>query len=105
METKHTPGRWDCSGGIISSGETMIADARLMSRETAAEWDLIAVKTFDEIEANARLIAAAPDLLAALERIAEGHVMALKYPDGYTHQETVVEYQTMARAAIAKARA
>ena len=51
-EAKHTPGPWDDSKTIIVRGLNFLASAHF---ETA------------EGEANARLIAAAPDLLDALK--------------------------------------
>lgn len=48
--------------------------------------------------ANARLIASAPDLLDALRTIANGEVMG----GGHSHIDTVLAYQNIARAAIAK---
>jgi hypothetical protein len=49
--------------------------------------------------ANARLMAAAPDLLEALRLIADGDVMG----GGHSHIDTVLAYQNIARAAITKA--
>ena len=46
------------------------------------------------------LSAAAPDLLETLQRIAEGKVMQGEF----SHAETVLAYQELARAAIAKAK-
>lgn len=51
-------------------------------------------------EANARLMASAPALLAALQRIADGEVMG---PEPWSHAETVLAYQRIARAALAAA--
>jgi len=56
-ETKWTPGPWIFSG--LSSTGIGYVNARLQT--IAQAWD------FPEAEANARLIAAAPDLLEALE--------------------------------------
>ena len=53
----------------------------------------------EQVKANARLIAAAPDLLEALQRIAAGEVMT----GNFNHAETVHEYQKLAHAAIQKA--
>ena len=65
MEQKaaHTPGPWNCnrssaSGYDIVCSENSPTDVCVISRRD---------KTTGEIDANARLIAAAPELLAALE--------------------------------------
>jgi hypothetical protein len=48
----HTMGTMIRLGGILSVDEKMIADARLMSEETAASWGLKTLKGFGEWEAN-----------------------------------------------------
>lgn len=54
-------------------------------------------RTYEECEANARLIAAAPELLEALERI-------LLFTDGFTQRcASKPDARTQARAAIAAA--
>ena len=71
METKHTPGPWEesvLSDGtewtVIGPNEDMLAD----------------LSQCDNAEANARLIAAAPDMFAALrqwavaERMGDAHI-------------------------------
>lgn len=63
----HTPGPWVIDGDQIITAEAGIPIC-VLHMEDEVEWggpDLIA-----EVEANARLIAAAPDLLAALKRLA-----------------------------------
>ena len=76
MKTTHTPGPWNVDGsnitgpddhniGIVSGPHTIGAsDAALESRMREHARD----------EANARLIAAAPDLLAALESLMQHFV-------------------------------
>lgn len=53
----------------------------------------------DVTHPDMRLIAAAPDLLEALQKISNGQEMT----GDFTHVETVLRYQEIARAAIAKA--
>ena len=78
MVTKHTPGPWWISGkGMIRSGKD--------------QW--VARCTWQNKEANAALIAAAPDMLAALEKAEQ----QLDYGQFDVAQDIL-------RAAIAKAR-
>lgn len=91
MKTTHTPGPWKVSSlaplNICKDNGTLIADC-------CNAW-----QSFDgEREANARLIAAAPDLLAALETLAN---IAAVFPNELheKHQDIID-----ARAAIAKAK-
>ena len=58
--TKHTPGPWSASPSPTSDGLYHVykADGNFLTLEDA------------EHKANARLLAAAPDLLAALEKVA-----------------------------------
>ncbi len=53
----------------------------------------------DVTHPDMRLMAAAPDLLEALQKISNGQEMT----GDFTHVETVLRYQEIARAAIAKA--
>ena len=95
-QTQHTPGPWSYNraeggyqGHFISTGDCIICD--LPDAE-----DFLAVKrAAPQTEANARLIAAAPDMLEAL-RLCE---RALEERDA--EQETYAAKK--ARAAIAKA--
>ncbi len=75
MEQKHTPGPWiygpevgpDCTRIDAENG---LVIAAVRSREiTSWEQSRPIYSWSDEGAANARLIAAAPDLLAALERL------------------------------------
>ena len=58
-KTKHTPGPWEV---FDSHSGIYILDSAEQSAVCRLEWCL-------EAEANARLIAAAPELLAALKRL------------------------------------
>ena len=98
----HTPGPWrfeptsaGCSSDApywITDGSYRIADIRQQSQDTRP---------------NARLIAAAPDLLSALEEIAFDGCQDKKAPDFKTCTErgfdTLACDACIARAAIAKA--
>jgi hypothetical protein len=101
---KHTPGPWKIFNAY-DIGEGEIAFTRVGTNETDVLWagnfsaDLVAS------EANIRLIAAAPDLLEALE-------MALRAMEGanstiyweWNHEdEELTRAEKVARAAIAKA--
>jgi len=67
METKHTQGPWTVNRiGEITSGKTRIA-------KVTSNGPTFGSPTMDDI-ANARLIAAAPDLLAALKAIQRGTI-------------------------------
>ncbi len=75
----HTPGPWTAVEHEQASGErgwwSVLRGAWDISHNQAAKPGVVAdcqysAMTPEENEANARLIAAAPDLLAALERIA-----------------------------------
>lgn len=101
---KHTPGPWEhchasdgrCACGRIYSTSTDTEVASLASDEDAAQGD--------ERVANAHLIAAAPDMLDALEGILAHYVALAESGDaGFWNPE--MEPQVLAaRAAIKKAR-
>ena len=105
--SKHTPGPWQHSVRLSAS-----ENHRGFSIWTADGWALADVQPADEDgtegEANARLIAAAPDLLEALKRMASIIDKMGDMPDGFIHPSP---WQTLkceealeqARAAIAKA--
>lgn len=111
-DVKHTPGSWyistkvwDRNNGAALHGETPVV--RMNGPCDAVIVSLGAAKT--ELEANARLIAAAPDLLEALKAMLES--------DGSNHESdeslrerhaagywpTFIPILLRARAAIAKA--
>jgi hypothetical protein len=87
---KHTPGPWRLRE---------LADDTL-AVYGAGEYDIIFPKRGAPKDANARLIAAAPELLAALERLSwcANHTM-YENPDNLAMQEAL----TKSLAAIAKA--
>lgn len=85
-QSKHTPSPW--------SLEKVGDDFSVVNREHEGDdWD---IATVHSTEANARLIAAAPELLEALE-------IMLKYAESYLAPSDGPIFET-ARAAIAKAR-
>lgn len=97
MEQKaaHTPGPWNCnhssaSGYDIVCSENSPTDVCVISRRD---------KTTGEIDANARLIAAAPELLAALET---AYMALIGYLPAHRNDVTDAAIGA-ARAAIAKA--
>ena len=104
---KHTPGPWQHF--VKLSGSENHRGFRIL---TADGWALADVQPADEDgiegEANARLIAAAPDLLEALKRMASIIDKMGDMPDGFIHPSPwqtlkCEEALTQARAAIAKA--
>ena len=99
MTQKHTPGPWtaDVHGFIYAAPDSELPDR---ANQGAS---IVVAKVLKHSSgrpiANGKLISAAPDLLAALERIAAGQEMTGEF----THADTVVRYQELARAAIRKA--
>lgn len=103
MNTKHTPGPWrigDAGHTVFGPRVSDVRDLQTVAKLVRGN------KTIDTWKANARLIAAAPELLAALERvvpwigrmIADGGHMA-----GLLPQDAVGSLDR-AEAAIAKAK-
>jgi hypothetical protein len=74
METKHTPGPWEYERMLLGASEDRRSGFVVNRQETAPDgWSTRICdmrcspeKGFAECEANAQLIAAAPELLAAL---------------------------------------
>jgi hypothetical protein len=100
MQTKHTPGPWVIGGSLISNGRTPVALVLHNGNgnpSKASDYDRDAPRWVDGADANAALIAAAPELLAALRHLLEDAV-ALNM--GESDRSGVL---AEARAAIAKA--
>jgi len=93
---KHTEGPWKSNYPLITAqGDMALTVAVVLSREDNKARIDSAAKTKDEAMANARLIAAAPDLLSALI------AMMNRYGDKTEH--SFCDASIAARAAIAKA--
>ena len=93
--SEHTPGPWQADA-IGSDGSFEIWSTRDMPHN---EWIICSRNGIEhrapESRANAKLIAAAPDLLAALKEIAEGYRAPSPTP--------IQDIKEIARNAIAKA--
>ncbi len=89
--SKHTPGPWYAVGYWVEHGDSV---ADICTCDPAAIEQEHLGRTSAEIEANARLIAAAPDLLEALKSMPQS--MAATDDD-------LMRWVEKARAAIAKA--
>ena len=96
--TKHTPGPWKpaCGArGTTCRHPAILCDGGQVGNAT---WQGSEAAT----DANARLIAAAPDLLMFAQDVADGVIV----PELMTHEgliEVLLRWQKAARAAIAKA--
>ena len=99
-ETKHTPGPWETDRNNVHL--TQIATIhQCLNNDWVEVWSPNALgASEEEMEANARLIAAAPDLLAALESIASMYDYEAACGDLASR---LYEATCLARAAIAKA--
>lgn len=96
MSTKHTPGPWiaDTSPDKQKRGYVRAKTGSVVGRASSAQ------RGHSETCANAQLMAAAPDLLTALERIAkiDSDLIGI-----WTWKDITVYAQKIAREAIAKA--
>jgi hypothetical protein len=93
----HTPGPWEVSKPLHHFDYTVInpkGDAEI------GDWLVAGVRW----EANARLIAAAPELLEVLEDLIEGHLRWVDLGDGIRISGPSPGQWEAARAAIAKAK-
>ena len=104
MNAKHTPGPWTARINDWSRWDILYAKGILAS--VSKSDDPASPTPVSEIEANARLIAAAPELLAALELL-----LAFHEPDSLSDQnhDTRLRVEAdnawlSARAALAKAK-
>jgi hypothetical protein len=86
MSAKHTPGPWVTGqhGGVIDRRGCAVAKVQEMPGQDCGE-----------VEANASLLSAAPDMLAALEEL---------LADKYLSDPINADRMAKARAAIAKAK-
>lgn len=107
MSTKHTPGPWTVLPEEVDRDYIRVRGTRLGERYKVANVPTVTgrgvpAREADETRANARLIAAAPELLEALE-VLEAYVannIVTDYPTGIDIEGTAFQ---RARAAIAKA--
>lgn len=109
-QVKHTPGPWDCVGegyDSMAARDCWSAGYAVISRDANGEFDenicLIDEQSDDAVAfANARLIAAAPDLLAALKDMNDQYarLVAERYPNSAFYGDRLLD---QARAAIVKA--
>ncbi len=97
----HTPGPW--AAGEQSGGDWLIqSNIESHLPPWAVQNDTIgAVRANDNAEANARLIVAAPELLAALKAVVEW--LPDPRPHRLTDSDGLNSVEQQARAAIAKA--
>lgn len=97
MTAKHTPGPWGCD--LLPDGSFHIEkDPNNLGRYMVIATRCTYHERRDEMHANARLIAAAPELLEALEFYLSQDEIAEGYGGGVGRKA-----QEKARAAIAKA--
>ncbi len=99
MEAKHTPGPWSITNTIMGSAETTVWPSAVVaapygSVDTVCDFSFMTNKPHGEQQANARLIAAAPELLAALRAMIER---------AEWHGDKDADGLCGARAAVAKA--
>ena len=87
METKHTQGKWEYVGGDYYSVEINIGESTATLSRLEKNTDVICYER-SEMEANAKLIAAAPDLLGACEEL----ISLLKF-HGYLHSAEISKAQ------------
>lgn len=95
---KHTPGPWLVERDRSISAPTPAGSPVVLSEVTVAEVRSGGCASLEQADANARLIAAAPDMLEALQAIMF-RIQGDLQPD---HEWAVVERE-LAIAAIAKA--
>lgn len=96
METKHTPGPWDHAEQVIfaPTGEAIASTWKF------GQFDIGGRNSHDEAQANAQLMAAAPEMLAALRALLATNSCR---EATYNFNVSLAEAVDVARTAIAKA--
>lgn len=97
--SKHTPGPWRAEMNGFSRMAVVDKNNNYLTFKAGSS----RMPEF-ELEANANLIAAAPDLLASLEELFEIGTVFLSAIEGNDHLTDFEEWADQARKAIAKAR-
>lgn len=102
--TSHTPGPWThTAAGLIQAP----SQPRALAYVYVADYDACRGDSADraarETEANARLIAAAPELLDQLVKMTDAYAKAMK-DAGVSHYPEALFVVRQARSAIARAR-
>ena len=69
MKTQHTKGKWENSITGIKSDKGLLIAQCWYGNNSNAEGNLNAVPSFEEYHSNAKLIAAAPELLDVLIKL------------------------------------
>lgn len=107
-ETKHTLGPWHIDGGkprkLHFDKDTrfwIILDKDGYSPAIVPPWDAVPPIAAEEAKANARLIAAAPELLEALEGL---WMWCRNWDCEFMDDDEFPEYRARIEAAIAKAK-
>lgn len=105
--TKHTPGPWFIGTDFSDQGRHVYAE-KMVCDDEGEEWHPLIASTDDDErlidwQANARLIAAAPDLLAALMKIIGDKPKEDVFGYSAAHNAMDNENRAAAAAAIAKA--
>jgi hypothetical protein len=105
MSTQHTPGPWSYRGSLGPQSNPHLLGPHVVENATGIQIAILNGWRSEVSEANARLIAAAPALLEALEWIANRcPEQMLKQPLHTIHREAVYDAGACARAAIAAAK-
>lgn len=97
---EHTAGPWKVTSGDMTYGPATVRSASNLPIATVER----VAATRDQVEANARLIAAAPDLLAALEEVTRCLENWIEVAGEEDFRQYDVDACTDAYAAMRKAR-
>lgn len=106
MSDKHTPGPWMLTESDRFDKEMVITTQHRLDESIGCICEMDVYFTGQigiEQEANARLIAAAPDLLEAAQRFVEVMDESFDHPDTASEIDKLNKVADAARAAIAKA--
>lgn len=102
--TEHTPGPWTLRGDYVTDGNDKMVAATSASGAFAHKDEWVAMNATFMSGANAQLIAAAPDLLEALQEcITDDGAYAMGRNDAAALKMRIAAINAAAKIAIAKA--